>query len=318
MVMFAELSGGEQRLVRVMQQINFGRIENIPIQGGLPRPGQDTRVVQKIRMGKDNDARDESSLSDFYLKAQVVDFFRQLAEIRDGTILSLEVQNGLPAHMEVEGSCDVEGCITDRVDGDDDDDGDDGDGGSDAHGDAADAHGSASDADDNPNPITPRMEKQIHYFASRMVGVAGIREDDLEDVEQDLRLHLFCALQQHDPDLASAETYASRVVERKVANMIRDLSRRRARIRDEVSIEALDDGTEDIPALSYTENVGLEHDVSDTLGDLGEWDREVAERLPHGTISEVADTLGVHRERICTAQKRIRSALRRKGLDKYI
>jgi len=88
--------------VEDMQRLNFGRYENVLVRDGRPCLVPWPRRIRKLKPGKENTVRRESRLGDFVLKEQVADFFRLLGEIRNGTILVLEVQNGLPAHMEIE------------------------------------------------------------------------------------------------------------------------------------------------------------------------------------------------------------------------
>ena len=85
-----------------MQQLNFGRIENLVIKGGQPVLSPPPRVVREVKFGGENGPRPEASIKDFTLKAQVVELFRHMDEIRDGVIGVLEIQHGLPFRMVME------------------------------------------------------------------------------------------------------------------------------------------------------------------------------------------------------------------------
>lgn len=95
-----DLSPSRMRLVELMQEINFGRIEGLRIVDGEPA-APPTRVVREVKFGGENGPRPERDASDFALKAQVVELFRSLDAIGDGTVDLLEVKHGLPFRMLV-------------------------------------------------------------------------------------------------------------------------------------------------------------------------------------------------------------------------
>jgi len=99
-----DLSAPQQRLVRLFQTINFGRIEELEIRNGEPRFNPAPRVLVELKLDRDDGPRPERSLEQFQLLEQVVRFFDQLARLGDGTIECIEVRHGLPFRMVVEAS----------------------------------------------------------------------------------------------------------------------------------------------------------------------------------------------------------------------
>ncbi len=99
-----DLSAPQQRLVRLFQMINFGRIEELEIRNGEPRFNPAPRVLVELKLDRDDGPRPERSLEQFQLLEQVVRFFDQLARLGDGTIECIEVRHGLPFRMVVEAS----------------------------------------------------------------------------------------------------------------------------------------------------------------------------------------------------------------------
>ncbi len=97
----AALSPARRRLLELMQLINFGRIENLIVRGGEPSLVPPPRVVREVKFGGDNGPRPELATDDFRLKAQVVDLFRELDRLGDGTVEALEVKHGLPFRLLV-------------------------------------------------------------------------------------------------------------------------------------------------------------------------------------------------------------------------
>ena len=86
----SDLSLSRRRLVELMQDINFGRIEGLHICGGEPVLDASPRVVREIKIGGDNGPRAERAANDFLLKDQVVELLEHLSRLRNTTIEVLE------------------------------------------------------------------------------------------------------------------------------------------------------------------------------------------------------------------------------------
>lgn len=91
-----------QRLIELMQRVNFGRIEGLVVTDGQPVLDPPPRIVREIKFGGENGPRPESVIDNFALKVQVVELFRTFDDLRDGVIEVLEVKHGLPFRMAVE------------------------------------------------------------------------------------------------------------------------------------------------------------------------------------------------------------------------
>jgi hypothetical protein len=98
------LSPARQRLVRLMQSINFGRIERMLVRAGEPVFDHAPRVVRTVKLAADNGPRAECALKDFLAKRELVEFFEQLDRIDGGIIPCIEIRHGLPLLMEIEES----------------------------------------------------------------------------------------------------------------------------------------------------------------------------------------------------------------------
>ncbi|HOM98863.1 MAG TPA: hypothetical protein PLM33_01270 [Acidobacteriota bacterium] len=98
----ASLTPARRRLLELMQEINFGRIEGLAVRGGEPVLDPPPRVVREIKFGGENGPRRELGSDDFALKAQAVEFFAHLSRLGDGTVEILEIKHGLPFRMSVE------------------------------------------------------------------------------------------------------------------------------------------------------------------------------------------------------------------------
>jgi hypothetical protein len=97
----ASLSPARRRLLELFQQVNFGRVEGLPILNGEPQLDPLLRVVREIKFCGENGHRPELDAPDFLLKSQVVELFQHFDQLGTGTIDVIEVKHGLPFRMIV-------------------------------------------------------------------------------------------------------------------------------------------------------------------------------------------------------------------------
>ena len=93
------LSPERLALVKLMRELQFGRIENMSIRGGQPILDHDVKIVRVARLGSE-DGTSEAASDDYELKQPVRDLFDRLARFENGTVLSLEFRHGLPFVLE--------------------------------------------------------------------------------------------------------------------------------------------------------------------------------------------------------------------------
>ncbi len=96
------VSTSRQELIRLMQRLNFGRIEGLQIVNGDPVLTPLPRVVQCVKFKGDNNPRPELRSKDFVLKDELVELFSYFNELNNGTIETIEVKHGLPFNMNIE------------------------------------------------------------------------------------------------------------------------------------------------------------------------------------------------------------------------
>jgi hypothetical protein len=104
------LSPSRRRLLELMQQYNFCRIENIEIRDGQPVFEPPPRVIQDIKLGAENGPRPELEKDDFLLRAPIIELFEHLNKLGDGRIALIEVKFGLPFRLTVEQPVSGEGA----------------------------------------------------------------------------------------------------------------------------------------------------------------------------------------------------------------
>ncbi|VBB48467.1 conserved hypothetical protein [uncultured Desulfatiglans sp.] len=98
----AHLTPPKRRLIELMQDINFGRITNIPVRDGEPELTPETVIEREIKLGGQSGPRPERDQDDFILKQEVVALLEHLAQMGSGKVCLLEIKHGLPFLMRIE------------------------------------------------------------------------------------------------------------------------------------------------------------------------------------------------------------------------
>jgi hypothetical protein len=98
-----DLSHDQRRLVALLQEIRYGRIERLLVRDGEPVLSG-IRWKRTVKIGGDNAAHPCTDATDFALRREVVHFFRALTELGDAELTDIEIRNGLPFAFAVCGS----------------------------------------------------------------------------------------------------------------------------------------------------------------------------------------------------------------------
>ena len=184
--------------------------------------------------------------------------------------------------------------------------------------------------------INDYAEALIHHKAQQLVGNAGYTEDDVEELEQEMRLDLLKRLPKFNPKRATYNTFVTRLIERKICNLIRH---RTQKVRDyrceECSLndtvetggsnnrkvkhmETITQDEHDFRSGRYrrpaAERLDLQLDISMALSKLPSELQELAELLQTRSITEAAQELGIPRSTLYSSGlAKLRRAF--KGID---
>lgn len=97
----ANLSPARRQLIELMQQLNFGRLEQFTIRNGEPVFDPPPSTTREIKFGSINGPRPEIDADDFLLKASVTELLETLSRLGTGRIAVLEIRHGLPFRMQI-------------------------------------------------------------------------------------------------------------------------------------------------------------------------------------------------------------------------
>lgn len=177
----------------------------------------------------------------------------------------------------------------------------------------------------------------IRRKVNQLTGRAGFTRQDRDDLEQDLFVRVLQSLPKFAPGQAHLNKFITTVVERYVANILRN---KRAEKRDHrrisslnVMIEITDEGPTELAQTigdreldarigrqrrTEEELAQLALDLADMIATLPESWRTLLELRKTRTMQQVADEMGVPRTTLNDWMRRIRQRFENSGLQDYL
>jgi hypothetical protein len=95
-----DLTADQRRLLQVMREYQFGRIENMPVRAGNPQLDHGERLVRIAKFDRDSNQQDGPGGDDFELQQPFCRLLDELARLQDCRVLRLEFRHGLPLQLE--------------------------------------------------------------------------------------------------------------------------------------------------------------------------------------------------------------------------
>jgi DNA-directed RNA polymerase specialized sigma24 family protein len=156
-------------------------------------------------------------------------------------------------------------------------------------------------------------QKLIAVKARRLIGKHGFTRDDYDDLKQDLTLDLLIRLPRFDPRKAGWKTFVSRIIDRKVANLVRHQLRAKRDYRKTISVDWM---LEPEPVSCCDDNISL--DFSIAFARLSPDLKLLVQYLFTRSITDTARDLAVSRSTLYrTGIVHLQEAFNRLGLREY-
>lgn len=176
----------------------------------------------------------------------------------------------------------------------------------------------------------------IRIKAKKVIGKAGFRSDDLEDIQQEIALDVLMRLPGFDPEKSSRHTFINAIADNKVASLIEERNAtKRHFLNAPISLnDSFDDGEQsletrississgDLPwnernALSEFERIELRNAIMQTLRDLPPKLQDICLRLMRKSANAVAAETGIPKATILYNLKKIRKHFEKSGLKNF-
>jgi RNA polymerase sigma-70 factor (ECF subfamily) len=191
---------------------------------------------------------------------------------------------------------------------------------------------------DNFNEKFDRFTRGIiRRKIKQLIGRAGFTKQDREDLEQELYARVLQSLPHFNPDQAHRNKFITTVVERYVANILRNkqaVKRDHRRISSlNVMIEITDEGPTELAQTigereldarlfrrrrSEEELAQLALDLADVIATLPASWRTLLELRKTQTMPEIANEMGVPRTTLNEWMRRIRQRFEKAGMKDYL
>jgi hypothetical protein len=95
------LTAGQSRLLDLIEELGFGRIEQLSIHDGEPCYDRSPRIVEEIKLGSMAERRPGCTTRGATLKKEFESLFNHLSGLSDGTV-DIEIRHGLPFKLVLE------------------------------------------------------------------------------------------------------------------------------------------------------------------------------------------------------------------------
>ena len=99
-----DLSPPQQKLLDIFREIGFGQILGLSVREGEPLLDSPLRFKRTVRLDMGIEEPVKGERQPFLLKTEAIRFFHALRVIDDGVVARIQVQEGLPKSMEIEGT----------------------------------------------------------------------------------------------------------------------------------------------------------------------------------------------------------------------
>ncbi len=96
---FSQLSGSKQKLIRIVQTINYGSILNLTVINGELNFDPGPEVLIDIRLDEEVLPRPETNLNEFSLGVEVCRLLAQIEVLQNGSIERIIVHAGVPRRV---------------------------------------------------------------------------------------------------------------------------------------------------------------------------------------------------------------------------
>lgn len=95
------ITGAQKRLIQLMQEVHYGKIEDLVISGGEPVLGLPVKVLRDIKLSGDGSRKPAFPDRDYLDRPQVVEMLRQFKKLGDGIVQLVEIHDGLPFRIHI-------------------------------------------------------------------------------------------------------------------------------------------------------------------------------------------------------------------------
>lgn len=95
------ITEAQKRLLQLMQEVHYGRVENLVICNGEPVMGLPVKALRDVKLSGECCRKPIIADREYLNKPQVVEMLRQFKRLGDGVVQLVEIHDGLPFRMHI-------------------------------------------------------------------------------------------------------------------------------------------------------------------------------------------------------------------------
>lgn len=95
------ITEAQKRLLQLMQEVHYGRIEDLVICNGEPVMGLPVKILRDVKLSGECSRKPILADRDYLDKPQVVEMLRQFHRLGDGVVQLVEIHDGLPFRIHI-------------------------------------------------------------------------------------------------------------------------------------------------------------------------------------------------------------------------
>ncbi len=95
------ITEAQKRLLQLMQEVHYGKIEDLVISNGEPVMGLTVRVLRDVKLSGECSKKPIIQDRDYLDKPQIVEMLRQFRRLGDGVVQLVEIHDGLPFRIHI-------------------------------------------------------------------------------------------------------------------------------------------------------------------------------------------------------------------------
>ena len=169
--------------------------------------------------------------------------------------------------------------------------------------------------------FSENISSYVRIKAKELIDSKHFPPDLLSDIQQDFALEIVRQMEKYNPEKSKEYTFAQRVIEHKIANMLKHknaLCRNGSACLSFSDLKNEDINKVDLMTPDCTYSYGMKHDLQEITAALPEELYDICTLLQSMSIADIVREVGLPRSTVFNRIKRIRKLFKEKYLDKYL
>jgi len=169
--------------------------------------------------------------------------------------------------------------------------------------------------------FSENISSYVRIKAKELIDSKHFPPDLLSDIQQDFALEIVRQMEKYNPEKSKEYTFVQRVIEHKIANMLKHknaLCRSGSTCLSFSDLKNEDINNVDLMTTDCIYSYGIKHDLQEITAVLPEELYDICTLLQSMSIADIVREVGLPRSTVLRRIKKIRKLFKEKYLDKYL